>query len=245
MRELFRTLPLMCAVLLVPVLPFLFFGERFEDYLTGLAHDPPSTLATVGVVVGLLATDILLPIPSSVISTLTGWQLDWWLGTLAIWIGMNLGAVIGFALARRWGRPLALWFSKAEDLERMRHVSDLYGPFVLALTRAVPVFAEASVLIVGIHGLSWRRFLPAVLLSNLGIALAYSAFGDWAKENQWLPLALGVAVALPVLAAAAAQLPVVIPRAKPFAAGMVKSMKGADMLFSVKHFPLGSRSLRH
>ena len=205
MRELFRTLPLMCAVLLVPVLPFLFFGGRFEDWMQSLQDDPPSTNATAGLVIGLLATDILLPIPSSLISALAGHQLGWWRATLATWVGMNLGAAIGFALARRWGRPLALWFSKEEDLERMRHVSDLYGPFVLALVRAVPVFAEASVLIVGIHGLSWKRFLPAVLISNFVIALAYSISGHLAKEYQWLPLALGVAVALPILAAAAAQ----------------------------------------
>ncbi|MCH8047366.1 MAG: VTT domain-containing protein [Planctomycetes bacterium] len=205
MRELFRTLPLMCAVLLVPVLPFLFFGGQFEEWVQDLEDNPPPRAATAGLVVGLLATDILLPVPSSVVSALAGYVLGWWRATLATWIGMNLGAAIGFALARRWGRPLALWFSKEEDLERMRHVSDVYGPAVLALARAVPVFAEASVLIVGIHGLPWRRFLPAVLLSNLGIALAYSAFGDWAKENQWLPLALGVAIALPILAAAAAQ----------------------------------------
>ena len=205
MRELFRTLPLMCAVLLVPVLPFLFFGGQFKDWVQDLEDNPPPRAATAGLVVGLLATDILLPVPSSVVSALAGYVLGWWRATLATWIGMSLGAAIGFALARRWGRPLALWFSKEEDLERMRHVSDVYGPAVLALARAVPVFAEASVLIVGIHGLPWRRFLPAVLLSNLGIALAYSAFGDWAKENQWLPLALGVAIALPILAAAAAQ----------------------------------------
>jgi uncharacterized membrane protein YdjX (TVP38/TMEM64 family) len=84
-------------------------------------------------------------------------------------------------------------------------VSDRYGPFVLALTRAVPVFAEAGVLIVGVHHLPWRRFLPAVLLSNLGIALAYSAFGNYAEEHQWLPLALGVAIAVPILFAAAAR----------------------------------------
>jgi uncharacterized membrane protein YdjX (TVP38/TMEM64 family) len=118
---------------------------------------------------------------------------------------MNLGAVFGFALARKWGRPLALWFSKEEDLERMRLVSDRYGPFVLALTRAVPVFAEAGVLIVGVHRLTWRRFLPAVFLSNLGIALAYSAFGNYAEEHQWLPLALGVAIAIPILFAAVAR----------------------------------------
>lgn len=205
MRELFRTLPLMCVVLLVPVLPFLLLGGRMESWLRGFADNPPSVAATAAVIIGLLATDILLPIPSSVISTMSGWQLGWWRGTLATWIGMNLGAAVGFGLARRWGQPLALWFAKREDLDRMRHVSDRYGPIVLALTRAVPVFAEASVLIVGIHRLAWRKFLPAVLLSNLGIALAYAAFGEYAQQHKWLPLALAVSIAIPVLVAAGAQ----------------------------------------
>ena len=205
MRELFRTLPLMCAVIMVPVLPFLLLGGRFDDRLRGFAADQPSDAATIVVVVGLLATDILLPIPSSVVSTLSGWQLGWWKGAMAAWMGMNLGAAFGFALARRWGRPLALWFSKQDDLESMQRVTDRYGPVVLVLTRAVPVLAEASVLIVGIHRLAWRRFLPAVLLSNLGIALAYAAFGDYAEQHQWLPLAMGVSIAIPVLVAAAAQ----------------------------------------
>ena len=65
--------------------------------------------------------------------------------------------------------------------------------------RAVPVLAEASVLLVGIHNLSWRRFLPPVILSNLGIALAYAKFGEFAERNGWLPLALGMSIALPLL----------------------------------------------
>lgn len=205
MRELFRTLPLMCVVLLVPVLPFLFFGGQVDQWLRGLADEPPAPAATFALIVALLSTDILLPIPSSVISTLSGWQLGWLLGTLATFIGMNLGAVIGFALARRYGHSFALWFSKGEDLQRMQQISEQYGPSVLVLTRALPVFAEASILIAGIHRLSWRRFLPAVLLSNLGISIAYAAFGDYAERHQWLPLALAVAIAVPVLVAAVAK----------------------------------------
>ena len=195
----------MCVVLLVPIVPFLFFGGHFEDWLKGMAEDPPSDAATASIVIGLLATDILLPIPSSVVITMAGWQLGWLMGAIASWLGMNLGAVMGFALARRSGQPFARWFSRPEDLDRMQPVSHRYGPLVLVLTRAMPVFAEASILIAGIHRLSWKRFLPAVLLSNLGVAVAYSAFGDYAEKHQWLPLALGIAVAIPVIAAGIAQ----------------------------------------
>ncbi len=201
MRELFRTLPLMCVVLLVPVLPFLIFGGQVDQWLRGIAEDPPNPFATFGLIVGLLATDILLPIPSSVISTLSGWQLGWLWGTLATWLGMNAGAVIGFALARRYGQKFARYFSRSDDLERMHSISQRYGPMVLVLTRALPVFAEASVLIAGIHRLSWRRFLPAIIFSNFGIAVAYAAFGDYAERNQWLPLALAVSISIPVLVA--------------------------------------------
>ena len=191
----------MSLILLVPIVPFLLFGASFEAWVEQWSEQPYSKPVTAVIIIGLLATDILLPTPSSMISTLGGWQLGVIGGTLTSWIGMTIGAVIGFALARRWGRPLALWLSSEEDLERMRGLSQRFGPAVLIVGRGVPVLAEASVLLMGIHRMSWRRFLPAVLLSNLGIAFAYSAFGDFAEQNQWLPLALGVSIALPVLLA--------------------------------------------
>lgn len=205
MRELFRTLPLMCVVLLVPILPFLFLGGQVNEWLRGFAENPPEPVATFALIVGLLATDVLLPIPSSVISTLSGWQLGCFWGTLATWLGMNSGAIIGFALSRRYGRAFALYFSRGRDLERIREINDRYGPLVLVVARAMPVFAEASVLMAGIHQLAWRRFLPAIVSSNLGIAIAYAAFGDYAERNQWLPLALAISVVVPVVVAGLAQ----------------------------------------
>jgi membrane protein DedA with SNARE-associated domain len=50
----------------------------------------------------------------------------------------------------------------------------------------------------GIHGLSWRRFLIPVLLSNLGISLGYTLFGAVAQQQQWLPVALGVSICVPI-----------------------------------------------
>ncbi|MBC8354893.1 MAG: VTT domain-containing protein [Planctomycetes bacterium] len=201
MKPFIRPMIVMSLILLVPIVPFLLFGADFEAWVERWSEQPYSKPVTALFIVGLLATDILLPTPSSMISTLGGWQLGTFGGTLASWIGMSLGAVIGFVLARKWGRPFALWLSSEEDLARMHGLSERFGPAVLIVGRGVPVLAEASVLLMGVHRLSWRRFLPAVLFSNLVIAFAYSAFGKFAEENQWLPLALGVSIALPVLLA--------------------------------------------
>ena len=202
MRELIRPLLLMGVLLAVPIIPFVLFGDLVQERIEAYSATNPSAGATAALVVGLLSADVFLPVPASLISTLGGWQLGAWGGTVASWLGMNLGAVIGFWLARQWGRPLALRLTSAQSLERMEGLSQRYVNEVLILARGVPVFAEASVLLVGIHRLPWHRFLPPILLSNLGIALAYSVFGDIAYEYEWLPWALAISIALPILLAA-------------------------------------------
>ena len=200
LRLLLRPMLQISLILLIPVVPFLVFGGRMEAWVVSWNAQPFARPVTAALVVALLSGDIFLPVPSSVVSTFGGAQLGSWLGTLVSWFGMTLGAVLGFAIARRWGYAVAARFSSRQELDQMKPLSDRYGPGVLILTRAVPVLAEASVLLLGVHRLSWRRFLPPVLLSNLGLAVAYSFFGDYAQTHEWLPLGLAVAVALPVLA---------------------------------------------
>lgn len=200
MQRITQSLAVVGAVLLVPVIPLLLLVETsFERDLVDQLYRPRPVAVTWTIVVGLLAVDILLPIPSSVISTYSGSQLGWWWGTLANWAGMSLGSVVAFAIARRWGFPIAAWLSSEDALDRMRHTSNALAPYVVALFRAVPVLAEASVLLFGIHRVAWRRFLPVLLLSNLGISLAYAAFGDYAARHQWLAAALGLSVAAAAL----------------------------------------------
>jgi uncharacterized membrane protein YdjX (TVP38/TMEM64 family) len=176
------------------------FGDWAEARITHWLDETLSTEATAGIVVGVLASDILLPVPSSFVSTLAGSRLGVAVGAAVIWIGMTAGCILGFALARWLGRPLALRFSSAADLQRMEALAQRGGPLILALTRPLPVLAEASVLLVGAIGLSWRQFLPVVCLANLGLAVAYAALGYWAHEQGNLPVALAASIIVPVLA---------------------------------------------
>lgn len=196
MRRFAVPLILVALVLAVPVVPFLLWGERVEAVVDGWLDANLSPWGAAGLVTGLLASDILLPIPSSAVSTLAGNRLGFWLGTGASWLGMTLGSVLAFALVRRFGRPLAVWLAGEEPLDRMDRLSRRYGPWILVLARPLPVLAEASVLLFGATRLSWAAFLLPLTLSNLGLATAYSLLGD----RVALPVAMGASLAVPILA---------------------------------------------
>jgi uncharacterized membrane protein YdjX (TVP38/TMEM64 family) len=198
-KDILRPAMLMCLVLLIPILPFLLFGEELEAWIETWTESKVSRETAAALVVGILATDILLPVPSSVVSTWGGQVLGTMTGTLTSWLGMTAGAVLGFALARLLGYRFAKRFSRPEELERVDRLCQRWGPMTLVLARGVPVLAEASVLLMGVHKLGWHRFIWPVVLSNLGIALAYSAFGDIGKRQGWLALTLAVAMGLPVV----------------------------------------------
>ena len=201
MRDLLLPLILLALALAVPIVPFLLFGPSLEEQITGRldASVAPGTLAAV--IVGLLAVDVFLPVPSSVVSTFAGSTLGFAAGTAASWLGMTAGALLAFVLARVFGRPLALWLSGREDLDRVDALSRRYGPLVLVLARPVPVLAEASVLLLGTTRLAWQWFLVPVALANLGIAAVYAALGNLVR----MPVALAASIALPLAAAAMAR----------------------------------------
>jgi uncharacterized membrane protein YdjX (TVP38/TMEM64 family) len=201
LRGLIRPILLVALVLAIPVLPFVGFGHRMEDWITSQLDRTVSPAVVSAMVVGLLATDVFLPVPSSVISTVAGEVLGFWAGTGASWLGMTAGAVFAFGLARVFGRPLASWLSGREDLARIDAASSRAGPLVLVLARPVPVLAEASVLFLGATRLPWTWFLVPVALSNLGIAAAYAALGRWVQ----LPVAVAASVVLPLVAGAIAR----------------------------------------
>ena len=71
------------------------------------------------IVTAVLASDVFLPVPSGPLSTLAGSQLGFLLGTAASTLGMTLGGMVAFGLARLWGWPLAERLASVEHLHSM------------------------------------------------------------------------------------------------------------------------------
>jgi uncharacterized membrane protein YdjX (TVP38/TMEM64 family) len=152
------------------------------------------------VILALLAGDVVLPVPSSLVSV-AAVALYGWAGGLLIWLGMSVGCGVGYWLGSQAGRPLALRFLGRSELERAHRIAVGMGAPALVLTRAVPVFAEAATVAAGLAAMPLRRFAAATGLANAGIALLYAAAGEAAAGSGRSFLTLfAAAVLLPALA---------------------------------------------
>ena len=200
MRDFVRPLVIIAIVMLVPIVPFVVLGSGFENNLQTWFSTKISPAEFASAVVLLLASDIVLPVPSSFVSTLAGSRLGIVNATCVSWIGMMIGVFLGFAIARWIGPAVAGRFAATEDLERLQRLSERYGALTLAITRPIPILAEAAILLLGMSKLSWRTFLWITCLSNAAIALVYSILGSLSFEQGHLAMALIASVVLPLVA---------------------------------------------
>jgi len=191
---------LLALVFAFILIPFLLFEAQLTVLMREAVLAARGHVAAAGVVIALvLAGDVLLPVPSSLVSSLAGALLGFWGGVLAIWSGMSAGCLLGYGVGRGAGHGLMRRIVGEGEVARARAVLLGAGGLALVVTRAVPVLAETLVIGAGAARMPLRPFLLLTGLANLAVALAYAAIGAWAlSEGSFLLLFLGLA-AVPAL----------------------------------------------
>jgi uncharacterized membrane protein YdjX (TVP38/TMEM64 family) len=169
------------VVLVVVIAPFMVFGEQLEAAAAHAVAAPSSAPALGLLCIALLALDIALPIPSSVVATTSGAALGFWGGFICNWLGLTLGCFAGYLLGASVARRRDTRLRGPTSVER---AANRYGVGAVVLLRAVPVLAEASVLHAGLSGVPLRRFAWAACLANAGVAAGYAAVGAYARSTS-------------------------------------------------------------
>lgn len=191
---------LLWAVLIGLVLvPFFLFEEQFNRMAAQISAGGTSRAGAAGAIFALLALDVFLPVPSSVVATAAGVLLGFVEGTSVVWTGMMAGCVIGYIVgARAWSAARRL--VGADNLQRAEALMRAYGDLALVVCRPVPVLAEASVVFAGIVRAPVTRFAWTTGLANLGIAAGYAAFGAFSMRIDSFVVAFVGALLLPGIA---------------------------------------------
>lgn len=185
------------AVLTLILLPFALFGDQIDAWTETFLQTAQRSWVSALVLGGLLAADILIPTPSSLVSTAAGFLLGFLPGTLTSATGMLISCIVGYVLGQRMGRPFVLRTVGEDELRRLDNLYTRLGDWVIVICRPVPVLGEASVLFAGAGALNLPRFLFLTLLSNLAISLVYAAVGAFAADVNSFLLAFFASISVP------------------------------------------------
>ncbi|UOP09706.1 3-dehydroquinate synthase [Pseudomonas palleroniana] len=180
---------------------FLLFEQQIQAFLLHLNLYQPSTpgvaLNLALLLITLLALDVLLPVPSSVVALLAVAMLGGLGGYLVIFIGLCLGAGLGYALGAGYFRLLSGRLGLHQ--RRPGHLAYRLNTLSLICLRGVPVLAETSVVAAGMQRYPLRAFLLITTLANAGLALAYTAIGTFLIEQNALLVTILASMVLPLL----------------------------------------------
>lgn len=136
----------------------------------------------------LLAADIFLPVPSSLVMVLSGAAFGVWWGALLSLAGSIGGEWIGFELARRFGVSLSTRLVGDQDMADMRAVMARHGALAVLVTRALPVVMETMSVVAGLSAMRPSTFLMTSLVGTVPVALAYAYAGALSREmNNVIP----------------------------------------------------------
>ncbi|MFT0473227.1 3-dehydroquinate synthase [Pseudomonas antarctica] len=179
---------------------FLLFEQQIQAFLTHLTlyqlSTPVQAFNLALLLIALLALDVVLPVPSSMVALLAVAVLGSLGGYLVIFIGLCLGAGLGYALGAGYFRLL----SGRLRLHQRQPGQLAYrlGTLSLICLRGVPVLAETSVVAAGMQRYPLRAFLLITTLANAGLALAYTAIGTLLIEQHALLVTLLASMVLPL-----------------------------------------------
>lgn len=172
--------------ILIPIVPFIVIGELPGE--RWLSHNDENALLFGISGMLILASDVLLPIPSSIVGSMLGARLGFLPGLFWCWTGLLLGNAIGYLT----GRLLLSRF--APDTPPIPSL------LLLFISRPVPVLAEAVTFAAGAEKMNFKNFLLVSFAGNGIYSAALTGNGAALLPDSFTGPGLILPMLLPVFA---------------------------------------------
>jgi uncharacterized membrane protein YdjX (TVP38/TMEM64 family) len=190
---------LVTSILLALVLcvPFFIWGEDFGRWFTGdaavqwiRARGAWGWLA----VIALLVSDLVLPLPATPVMSAAGFLYGVWLGGVLSAAGSFAAGMAGYWLCRSFGRGVAVRLVGEEELSEHETLFHRSGPWLVAVSRWMPVLPELVSCLAGLTRMPPRIFTAALACGAVPMGFVYAAIGATGRESPLLAICLSVAV---------------------------------------------------
>ena len=186
-------LPLFVMIVLI-IISFLLFGD-LESYFTDLllrVRSRPVVYACISTLI--LLSDILLPVPSSIVMYTNGFVLGILPGTMVSITSLMLGSLFGYYLGK-----ISSVGRKAVSNHYVNNLLAKYGALSILITRGVPVLSESTCFLYGYNRMPLKKYLLFNLLGYVPLSLLYAITGSIGYEQNTFLMSFGISVILSFL----------------------------------------------
>lgn len=199
---MWRLILLVLGLAFAVALPFAIWGEHVEAVVSvdgAVAAIRDSSWGPLAGV-GLIVSDVVLPVPSTAVMAALGVVYGPLVGGALAAAGSLLAGSLGYGLCRALGPRVAERLAGREGLEEARRLFGRWGFGLVAISRWVPVLPETVAFLAGLTAMPFPRFLAALATGCVPLGFLFATLGHYGREA---PLAVMVLAALLPLGLAA------------------------------------------
>lgn len=188
MKSLLYPLLVFASFVIATFLVFQNLETVFADKLNTLVQYPWQfgALSTL-----LLASDLLLPVPSILVMYFNGYVLGTFSGTLVSLAGLMLGCVAGYYLGKMGSKK-----QSQVSTHRALLFLEKYGSLAILLSRGIPILSESICVVCGFNNMPFKHYLLYNLIGYLPLCVLYAYCGSIGYDQNNFMLTLGCSVLL-------------------------------------------------
>ncbi|MEH6647766.1 TVP38/TMEM64 family protein [Sulfitobacter sp.] len=182
---MFRLLLIVFALVALSFVPFLIWGGQLEQDLTRLGA--AGWMQSFGnwawvAGIGLIASDIVLPVPSSAVMGALGIIYGPLLGGAISALGAVIAGLLGYGICRLIGPARAERLAGAEGLAQARQLFERWGGWLVAGSRWLPIFPETVSFLAGLTGMRFAGYLGALACGAIPLGFTFAALGHFGAD---------------------------------------------------------------
>jgi len=167
--------------------------EQIRAWVEGLGAWGPVAIILLEMIQALLA-----PIPGQAIEAASGYLYGPFWGTVYPMIGMAIGSLITFLLARRFGRPLVLRLISKQSMAKLDDLVRRGGaPFFFLIWLLPGAPDDLTCVAAGLTPMKTGQFMVLMLLGRLPGVCASVMVGAYAMHitpTQWMIIVVAIAL---------------------------------------------------
>lgn len=142
----------------------------------------------------LLASDLVLPVPGTVVISALGYIYGTFSGGVVASVGLMAAGLLGYGAGRLFGEKFARRWLGDRDYEAGRKLFENGGGWLVALSRALPILPEVISCTAGLMRMPFRRFAIALACGSVPMGFLFAAIGTTGRDAPGWAFALSLVI---------------------------------------------------